>query len=121
MASPAPVPLPTPTIVGPLRGLAPATFNAGPFGQIAVNGILDGLGMWTGNPVPADNTTAGEIWIRGDSVSPAYFRMEDETNRSRRDGWFLTGDVATIDNDAELIWRSSLEFVHRVAPSSAGA
>lgn len=29
--------------------------------------------------------------------------------------------VATIDNDAETIFRTSLEFVHRVAPSSGGA
>lgn len=36
----APTPLPTPAIVGPLQGQPPFMFDAGPFGKIAVNGIL---------------------------------------------------------------------------------
>jgi hypothetical protein len=61
--------LPSPSITGPLAGLPPATFEAGPFGKIAVNGILDGLGMWTGNYVPGDNSTQaaltnGQIFIQ---------------------------------------------------------
>ena len=47
-APPAPAALPSPSITGPLAGLPPAIFDAGPFGKIAVNGILDGMGMWTG-------------------------------------------------------------------------
>ena len=65
----APAVLPSPSITGPLAGLPPATFEAGPFGKIAVNGILDGLGMWTGNYVPGDNGTQaaltnGQIFIQ---------------------------------------------------------
>jgi len=52
-----------------------------------------------GQDVPADDATAGELWVKGDTVSPGYFRMDDETANSRRDGWFLTGDVATMDED----------------------
>jgi hypothetical protein len=68
-APPAPAALPTPSITGPLAGLPPAIFDAGPFGKIAVNGILDGLGMWTGNHVPGDNNTQaalsnGQVWIQ---------------------------------------------------------
>lgn len=49
--------------------LPPATFDAGPFGKIAVNGILDGLGMWTGNYVPGDHggnaaLGNGQVWIQ---------------------------------------------------------
>jgi carboxylesterase len=29
--------------------------------------------------------------------------------------------VATLDNDAELIFEKSLDFVHRLAPQSSGA
>ena len=47
-APPAPAALPSPSITGPLAGLPPAIFDAGPFGKIAVNGILNGMGMWTG-------------------------------------------------------------------------
>ena len=64
-----PAPLSTPSITGPLLALPPAIFDAGPFGKIAVNGILDGLGMWTGNYVPGDSSTQaalsnGQVFIQ---------------------------------------------------------
>ncbi len=64
-----PTALPTPSITGPLASPPPAMFDAGPFGKIAVNGILDGLGMWTGNYVPGDSSTQaalsnGQVWIQ---------------------------------------------------------
>ena len=43
-----PTALPTPAMSGPLQELPPATFEAGPFGQLAVNGILSGLGLVQG-------------------------------------------------------------------------
>lgn len=50
-----------------------------------------------GADVPEDNQTAGEICLKGDSVSREYFRMPDETAASRSDGWFRSGDVAVVD------------------------
>ena len=66
---PAPAVLSTPAITGPLSGLPPAMFDAGPFGKIAVNGILDGMGMWTGNYISGDHPTQaalsnGQIFIQ---------------------------------------------------------
>src|SRR5258708_749630 len=66
---PAPTALPTPSIAGPLVGIPPAIFDAGPFGKIAANGILSGLGMWQGNHVPGDEPTQaalsnGQIFIQ---------------------------------------------------------
>jgi len=55
-AEPAPTPLPYPAVVGPVSWLPPAMFEAGPFGKIAVNGILNGMGTWTGNYVAGDNS-----------------------------------------------------------------
>lgn len=68
-AVPAPAPLPAPAITGPLQGLPPATFDAGPFGNLKVNGILNGVGMWQGHPVPGDDPTQaalsnGQIFIQ---------------------------------------------------------
>jgi hypothetical protein len=68
-APPPPTALPTPAITGPLQGLPPAIFDAGPFGKIAVNGILSGFGMWQGNHVPGDDSTQaalsnGQIFIQ---------------------------------------------------------
>jgi hypothetical protein len=65
----APTALSTPAITGPLSGLPPAVFEAGPFGKIDVNGIVTGLGMWQSNHVPGDNPTQaalsnGQVWIQ---------------------------------------------------------
>jgi Putative beta-barrel porin-2, OmpL-like. bbp2 len=60
-APPPPAALPTPAITGPLAGIPPAIFDAGPFGKIAVNGILNGFGMWQGNHVPGDEPTQAAL------------------------------------------------------------
>ncbi len=64
-----PAALPTPSITGPLAALPPAVFDASPFGKIAVNGILAGLGMWTGNYVAGDDShqaalSNGQVFIQ---------------------------------------------------------
>lgn len=60
-APPPATPLPTPSIVGPLQQLPPAMFDAGPFGNIAVNGVLSGSGLWQGNHVPGDEPTQAAL------------------------------------------------------------
>jgi len=67
--APAPAPLPAPAVTGPVQWLPPATFDAGPFGKISVNGILDGMGTVTQNHVPGDKSTQaalsnGQIFIQ---------------------------------------------------------
>ncbi len=57
----APVALPTPFVTGPLQQLPPAIFDAGPFGKIAVNGVLSGLGLWQSNHVPGDESTRAAL------------------------------------------------------------
>jgi hypothetical protein len=65
----APAALPTPSITGPLAGLPPAVFDAGPFGKVAVNGLLSGMGLVQNNHVPGDNSTqvalnSGQIFLQ---------------------------------------------------------
>src|SRR5579871_3053279 len=65
----APMPLGTPSMTGPLSNLPPAVFDAGPFGKIAVNGFLSGMGMATSNHVPGDDThqaglSNGQVFIQ---------------------------------------------------------
>src|SRR4051812_9445946 len=41
----------------------------------------------------------GEIVMRGPFVMSGYWNKEDATQEVMRDGWFHTGDVATVDED----------------------
>jgi fatty-acyl-CoA synthase len=41
----------------------------------------------------------GELEVRGPWVAASYYRAPETSNRWTRDGWFRTGDVATIDPD----------------------
>ena len=46
--------------------------------------------------VPRDGETAGELEVRGPWVTDSYYHM-DRSDKWTPDGWFRTGDVATID------------------------
>lgn len=53
-----------------------------------------------GNVVPHDGRTSGHLQIRGPWVAASYFKRDvDDTHR---DGWFSTGDIATIDPDGYM-------------------
>jgi long-chain acyl-CoA synthetase len=39
---------------------------------------------------------AGELWIRTPAVMDGYLRAEEETRAVIQDGWFKTGDLATL-------------------------
>jgi len=52
-----------------------------------------------GADVPHDNETPGEIWMQGDTVSPGYFHMPEETELSRTGTWFKSGDLAVVDDE----------------------
>ena len=41
----------------------------------------------------------GELVIKGPQVMAGYWNMPEETAASLHDGWFSTGDIATIDKD----------------------
>ncbi len=51
-----------------------------------------------GNRLPHDGDAAGELYVRGNAITAGYFENE-EANATAFDseGWFGTGDVATID------------------------
>ncbi len=52
-----------------------------------------------GRDVPRDDHAVGEIWVRGDTVTPGYWNRPEETRAAFRDGWLKTGDLATIDGE----------------------
>jgi fatty-acyl-CoA synthase len=48
---------------------------------------------------PWDGETYGELEIRGPWVAGSYYNAPDQAARWTADGWFRTGDVATIDSE----------------------
>jgi fatty-acyl-CoA synthase len=50
-----------------------------------------------GRELPWDGTSMGELQVRGPWVAAAYYDNPESADRFTADGWFRTGDVATID------------------------
>ncbi|WP_372000225.1 3-(methylthio)propionyl-CoA ligase [Tistrella mobilis] len=60
-----------------------------------------------GNELPNDGVAFGHLKVRGPWVLKSYFRRDDE-NILDEDGWFDTGDIATVDQDgyAQIVDRA---------------
>lgn len=56
-----PTALPLPAMVGPLSTAVPIAFDAGPFGQLDVTGVLSGFGYWENHPISGDHTARVDI------------------------------------------------------------
>ncbi|MHB1629799.1 MAG: class I adenylate-forming enzyme family protein [Bacilli bacterium] len=39
----------------------------------------------------------GELWLRGETLMKGYWHNPEATREAMRDGWLLTGDLATVD------------------------
>lgn len=50
-----------------------------------------------------------EICVRGDSVSPGYYRDAKATAESFRDGWFHTGDLGRLDRRGNLFFEGRIK------------
>lgn len=44
----------------------------------------------------------GELLVRGDSITPGYYGLEEETKKAIKDGWLHTGDLVKMDEDGYL-------------------
>ncbi|MCX6048838.1 MAG: long-chain fatty acid--CoA ligase [Chloroflexi bacterium] len=55
-----------------------------------------------GEALPWDGTTMGELQVRGPWVIKSYFKVEPNADSFTADGWFRTGDVATISTDGYM-------------------
>ncbi|HET9920812.1 MAG TPA: long-chain fatty acid--CoA ligase [Ktedonobacteraceae bacterium] len=52
----------------------------------------------TGQEVPWDNTSFGELQVRGPWIARAYY-ADTESSAKFAEGWLRTGDVAVVDED----------------------
>ena len=57
----------------------------------------------TGRDVRPDGQQIGEIVVRSNVVMDGYYKDPEATQAAIRDGWFYTGDMATIDEDGYLL------------------
>jgi len=58
--------------------------------------------MKEGAEAPWDGETAGELEVRGPWIAGKYYEAPDQAARWSNDGWFRTGDVATIDSEGYI-------------------
>jgi acyl-CoA synthetase (AMP-forming)/AMP-acid ligase II len=56
-----------------------------------------------GRDVKPDDLEVGEVVVRGDVVMEGYWRQPAATANVIRDGWFHTGDLATIDEEGYIL------------------
>jgi len=54
-----------------------------------------------GADVPWDDTTMGEVWLRGPWIADEYYR-DPRSAETFQNGWYKSGDVATIDAEGYL-------------------
>lgn len=45
----------------------------------------------------------GEVWLRGENITPGYYNDPAATADSFEDGWFKTGDIGKVTNDGHLV------------------
>ena len=57
----------------------------------------------SGNDVPRDGQAIGEVIARSDGVMKGYWNQPEASAQALRDGWFHTGDMATINADGYLL------------------
>ena len=52
-----------------------------------------------GREIRRDEQETGEIIVRGDTVTPGYWHLPEETEKAIRNGWLYTGDMAVMDSE----------------------
>jgi fatty-acyl-CoA synthase len=70
--------------------------------RFAMTEAVDVIDPETGNPVPWDAETMGEIVIRGNTVMKGYLKDSKATDDVFRDDWFMSGDIAVIYPDGYI-------------------
>lgn len=76
-------------------------------------GITTRLVDESGAPLPSDGTTIGHLQVRGPTLLDGYLRPGGVRPPDLTDGWFPTGDVATVGPDGwhRIVGRASTDLI----------
>ena len=72
---------------------------------------LVSLNPATGDEVPADGNTMGEIIMRGNPVMKGYYKNPVATEDAFKNGWFHSGDLAVVHTDGYLEVKDRLKDI----------
>ena len=70
--------------------------------RFAMTEAVDVIDPETGDSVPWDAETMGEIIIRGNTVMKGYLKDQAATDKAFQNGWFLSGDIAVVFPDGYI-------------------
>lgn len=65
----------------------------------AVPGVVVRVVDATGEPLPHDGASVGELVVASPALMTGYWKRPDATASALRDGWYFSGDMGTIDED----------------------
>jgi acyl-CoA synthetase (AMP-forming)/AMP-acid ligase II len=65
-----------------------------PFANVQLKVVDD-----QGKEVAQDDCQVGEIIVKGDTITPFYWNLPEETKERIKDGWLYTGDLATVNSE----------------------
>jgi fatty-acyl-CoA synthase len=65
----------------------------------------------TGEPVPADGKTIGEIVLQGNPVMKGYYKSQEATDAAFKGGWFHSGDLAVVHPDGYIEIKDRLKDI----------
>lgn len=66
-----------------------------------------------GSPIPDGET--GYLWVKGDSRAIGYFQKLDETARSFKGEWYITGDMVSRDGDGYFYYSGRADDLMKVS------
>ena len=79
--------------------------------ELITSGELRVVDTDTGEEVPHDGMTIGEIVVRGNVVLKGYYNDPEATDKAIRDGWFHSGDAAVVHPDGYAEIRDRIKDV----------
>jgi long-chain acyl-CoA synthetase len=73
--------------------------------QLVPTGLDGDSDAGAGEPLPPLSGQVGELWVRGDAVTPGYWQLpEVNAEKFTADGWLRTGDLVREEADGYLYY-----------------